>query len=119
MSQWVYQQPPAPSLNGGWFTGTPYMENAPWRSFPVTPDVAFLIHSNLQSANPPPGATTQYPGSYRPGNNAQSMPGVTLYRPGTNDMLCVDSTTTASDLLPKPMPRFAKYAYIADMAHRM
>jgi hypothetical protein len=53
---------------------------------PVTPDVDVYINQNLRSANPPPGATTQYPGNIRPGNNWQGMPGVVAYDPALGNM---------------------------------
>jgi hypothetical protein len=116
---WVYQQPPSPSPNGGWFTGTPYMEGAPWRTYDVTPDVTFMINKNLRSANPPPGAIFQYPGSYRPGNNAQSMPGVQPGLVRTNNIMCVtqlQQTQSApqveGNLVQQPRPKFSRYTYL-------
>ena len=41
-----------------------------------------LIHNNLKSANPSPGATVQYVGTERLGNNYVSMPGVQWYNEG-------------------------------------
>ena len=79
--------PPPPSLNGGLYTGEPFMENAPWRNFPAIPDAGYLIHHNLRSANPPPDALFQYPGNVRPGNNWQSMPGVEKTK-GLYNQLC-------------------------------
>ena len=38
-----------------------------------------MIHHNLKSANPPPGAIYQYPGTIRCGNNYMAMPGVIWY----------------------------------------
>ena len=114
MEQWNYQQPPPPSVNGGWYTGTPFSECAPWRNFSVTPDVSFMIHQNLRSADPPPGAINQYPSSYRPGNNAPCMPGVTafgLHFDSNLDVKCTHNEEAA--LLPKPPPKFSKYAYIS------
>lgn len=71
--------PPKPSHNGGLYGGAPFATNAPWANVPVIPDVDTYIHKNLRSANPPPMATTQYPGNVRPGNNYQEMPGVKTY----------------------------------------
>lgn len=76
-SQSTFVPPPPPSLNGGLYTGEPFAENAPYANFPAIPDTGYLIHYNLRSANPPPDAITQYPGTNRPGNNYQKMPGVT------------------------------------------
>ena len=106
--EWVYQHPPMPSHNGGWFTGKAYQADAPWRTFPVTPDVDSIIHHNLRSANPPPGATTQYPGSFRPGNNAQGMPGVHPYGLH-NDIMCVSQAPTQA---PGTRTQFHQYAYL-------
>ncbi len=71
-----YERPPPQALNGGLYTGEPFLKNAPWANIPVIPDADYMIHYNLRSANPPPGALTQYPGMTRPGNNFQAMPGV-------------------------------------------
>lgn len=109
MEDWKYQQPPQPTINGGWYTGEPFPTSAPWRNFEVTPDVSFMIHRNLSSANPPPGAIFQYPGSYRPGNNAQSMPGVTPSG-GAMDIMCTRSTPKSS-VVRAPPPKFSRYAY--------
>jgi hypothetical protein len=38
-----------------------------------------MINNNLRSANPPPMATEQYPGTNRLGNNYIAMPGVYWY----------------------------------------
>ncbi len=70
---------PKPSHNGGLYGGAAFAPNAPWANIPVSPDVDTYIHQNLKSANPPPQATTQYPGNVRPGNNFQVMPGVDAY----------------------------------------
>jgi hypothetical protein len=72
----VYSPPPKPSHNGGLYTGAPFAANAPWRNFPATPDGAYLTGMNLRSANPPPGAISQFAGSVRPGNNYQEMPAI-------------------------------------------
>ena len=42
------------------------------------------VQNNLRSANPPPGATQQYVGSNRLGNNYVSMPGVYWHNPNNN-----------------------------------
>ena len=66
---------PPPAPNGGLYTGTPFA--GPWGNVPVIPDVDYMTHINLKSANPPKEALMQYPGGVRLGNNYQSMPGVT------------------------------------------
>lgn len=71
---------PTSPPNGGLYGGP--QSTKPWANIAVTPTVANLIHNNLRSANPPPGATEQYPGTQRMGNNYQTMPGISWYRPG-------------------------------------
>ena len=68
--------PPMPKLNGGLYTGEPFAKDAPYANVPVIPDAGYMTHHNLASANPPPEASTQYPGGPRPGNNFQPMPGI-------------------------------------------
>ena len=63
-------------LNGGLFTGTPFIKGAPWGNIPVIPDAGYMTHFNLQSALPPKDALVQYPGGLRLGNNNPSMPGL-------------------------------------------
>jgi hypothetical protein len=69
--------------NGGLFTGE--KADGPWGSVPVIPDAVYMTHVNLRSAEPPPGATSQYPGGPRPGNNIQDMPelGILSKQPNT------------------------------------
>ena len=96
---------PTPSPNGGWYTGENFKEGAEWASVPIIPNTEFMIHHNLRSANPPPGALTQYPGGPRHGNNCQSMPNtfyIPRYNIACNQPIKVD----------EPSIRFAKYAYI-------
>lgn len=73
--------PPAP-VHGGLFNAPP--SNNPWNAIPVTPTMTNYIQNNLRSANPPPGATEQYIGTPRLGNNYVPMPGVYWYNP-TNE----------------------------------
>ncbi len=101
-----YAEIPKPSMNGGWYTGTPFPEGAPWKSIPMTPDVSYMMTEGLRSANPPPGASQHLQGSYRPGNNAQAMPGIAPYGK-TNDIMCVQHT----DSLQVPPSKFARYSY--------
>ena len=68
---------PAPQYQGGIYTGP--QAYGPWGFIPVTPTTSNMIHNNLRSANPPPGATVQYPGTNRLGNNFSAMPGVSWY----------------------------------------
>lgn len=68
---------PPPQYNAGLYTGPQF--NGPWGSIPVTPTTSNMINNNLGSADPPPGAMTQYPGTNRLGNNWIAMPGVDDY----------------------------------------
>ena len=68
---------PEPVPNGGIFGGP--QAQGPYASIHVTPTATNLINKNLRSANPPPGATVQYPGTNRHGNNYIPMPGVYWY----------------------------------------
>ncbi len=65
--------------HGGLYSG-PVSHN-PWNSIPVTPTMTNMIQNNLRSANPPPGATEQYIGTERLGNNYAPMPGVYWFNP--------------------------------------
>ena len=69
----------APQVNGGLYGGP--QSTRPWANIPVAPTATNLIYYNLRSANPPPGATVQYPGGDRLGNNYTAMPGVYWYNP--------------------------------------
>ncbi len=70
------QMPPSPP-NGGLYGGP--QATFPWSNIPVVPTATNLIHHNLRSANPPPGAINQYPGGQRKGNNYIAMSGVYWY----------------------------------------
>lgn len=70
---------PQVARHGGLYSG-PESKN-PWNSIPVTPTMTNYIQNNLRSANPPPGATEQYVGTPRLGNNYAPMPGVYWYNP--------------------------------------
>lgn len=75
---------PPPAPNGGLYTGTPFA--GPWGNVPVIPDVDYMTHINLRSANPPKEALMQYPGTVRLGNNHQTMPGVQWAQPLNDNM---------------------------------
>jgi hypothetical protein len=68
---------PPPVPNGGLFSGPQAMGD--YASIPVIPTTTNMIHNNLRSANPPPGAINQYPGTNRDKNNYIPMPGVYWY----------------------------------------
>tara|TARA_Y100001970_G_scaffold53416_1_gene67657 strand:- start:572 stop:988 length:417 start_codon:yes stop_codon:yes gene_type:complete len=69
---------PRPTYNAGLYSGEPF--DGPWGNISVTPTTTNMIHYNLRSANPPPGAIYQYPGTNRLGNNYVAMPGVNYYK---------------------------------------
>ncbi len=96
-----------PSKNGGLFTGNEAPKDAPWAAIPVVPDVDYMIHYNLRSANPPPGAIYQYPGNVRPGNNTQTFPGLTPYLGNKNfgpfNFMCAPCTTEKAETCPNNM----------------
>ena len=102
---------PPPSLNGGLYTGEPFLANAPWRNFPARPDTVNLITVNLSSANPPPGVTTQFPGGHtRPGNHTLNIPRATYFSP-EHAMVC----TPCAEPAPQQTSggsRFARFAYL-------
>ena len=75
----TYVPPPPRALNGGLFTGEPFLAGAPWGNVPVVPDVDYMTNVNLRSANPPVQALFQYPGNTRPGNNFQANTGLKPY----------------------------------------
>jgi hypothetical protein len=70
---------PDPLPNGGLFYAP--QATGPWANIPVIPSDTNLIHFNLRSAHPPPGATEQYVGIDRLGNNYAPMIGVYWYNP--------------------------------------
>ena len=73
-----HHMPPTP-VHGGLYNA-PETRN-PWNAIPVTATMTNYIQNNLRSANPPPGATEQYVGTPRMGNNYVPMPGVYWYNP--------------------------------------
>ena len=104
---------PKPSINGGLYTGELFQKGAPWANVPVVPDSGYIIHYNLQSANPPPGAEYQYPSGLRPGNNNPVLPGVHTAAGGMYGLLVNDgpcaSTPATCKCAKCALP--GKYAY--------
>lgn len=107
-----YVTPPPRVLNGGLYTGEPFKANSEYGNVPVIPDTGYMTHYNLRSANPPPDAIFQYPGSIRPGNNFQLMTGVGIsdkkYNLGVNEAQCKSSTPSCKC----KACSFSKYAYL-------
>lgn len=77
------EMPPSPP-NGGLYGG-PQTERE-WGSIAVIPTTTNYIYNNLHSANPPPGATTQYVSGDRFGNNYSPMPEVKWYNPTSQNL---------------------------------
>ena len=67
---------PKPDVAAGLYTQE---FKGPWGNINVTPTTTEYINKNLLSANPPPGATTQYPGTIRQGNNTDTYVGIKDY----------------------------------------
>lgn len=97
-----FEPPPAPVLNGGLYSGRPFSAGSPWGNVPVTPDAGYMTSVNLLSADPPPGATTQFAStSFRPGNNTPvTIPDGVL---STVDHMC--DTLCVNPIVPRPRPR--------------
>ena len=57
-------------------------------AIPVQPTVS-AYSRNLMSANPPPVAALQYPGTVRLGNNTQNMPGIGLSQVNNSHIQCI------------------------------
>ena len=104
-NQWSnpYVSSPPPSYNAGLYgasigqdplTANGPQFNGPWGNVPVTPTTTNMINKNLVSAEPPPGATQQYVGTNRQGNNFTAMPGINWYNttnqsnPGPFNLKC-------------------------------
>lgn len=68
---------PDPVPNGGLYGGPQAVGE--YASIHVIPTATNMIHHNLRSANPPPGAIHQFPGTNRDRNNYIPMPGVFWY----------------------------------------
>ena len=82
--------------NGGLFGGP--QSKGPWSNIPITPSGTNLIHYNLRSANPPPGATEQYVGTDRLGNNYVPMIGVNWYNPENKNGMYRMMVTNKADM---------------------
>jgi|APSaa5957512535_1039671.scaffolds.fasta_scaffold80358_2 hypothetical protein len=76
---------PKPQVNGGLYGG-PQVDH-PWMPLSTVPTETNYIHHQLLSANPPPGATEQYVGNIREGNNYVSKVGVYKYN-NTSKLNC-------------------------------
>ena len=102
---------PPRALNGGLYTGEPFAKDAPWANVPVVPDVTYMIHHNLRSAKPPPGALVHYPGTVRPGNNEPLYEGVQRVA-GWNHHCATPETQMASRGCACKKCALMKYSYL-------
>lgn len=70
---------PYPPVNGGLYCGPE--NNAPWMPIKAPATTTYFVQHHVRNADPPPppGATEQYPGDNRLGNNYTPMPGVNWY----------------------------------------
>ena len=84
------------SLPNGGLYGGPQSTGA-WANIPVIPSDTNLIHFNLRSAHPPPGATEQYVSNNRLGNNYAPMIGVYWYNPEETYAMYRMNVTKKSD----------------------
>lgn len=110
-----YSQLPPPALNGGLYTGEPFMKGAPWANRPVRPETVNMIYNNLRSMHvPPEEAIYLFPGGgIRPGNNVPELPLElinTLQNSHTNSM-CVprNNKKVAKN---EPTPMFSSHQYL-------
>jgi hypothetical protein len=92
-----YVLPPKRALNGGLYTGEKFVEGAPWGNYPAVPDVDYMTHVNLRTANPPDAAVYHYVGNTRPGNNYNALTGHQVFtNPKMTDLpyniTCIPST---------------------------
>jgi len=72
---------PSNSYNGAVTIGAPC--KGPHCAIPVPPTSAYMTNVNLRSANPPPGALTQFASTHRLGNNSDLNVGIGKYVNGT------------------------------------
>lgn len=95
--------PPAPSLNGGLYTGAPFAPNAPWRNYPVKPDAGYYNFGSLaQVPSAPPAAKYMVPGGgLRAGNNTPLIPPeFANSRVNSLNALCIPSSAFAPSATP-------------------
>jgi len=81
--------------NGGLYNAQ--QSTGEWANIPVIPTELNLIHNNLRTAHPPPGATEQYAGTERLGNNHAPMIGVYWYNPNNMNGMYRMHTTKKTD----------------------
>ena len=87
VNRWTnpYVSAPPTEINGGLYRGP--QSNSPWMPKPVVPTTTYFMQVLLKNIDPPPppGATEQYPGENRLGNNYIAMPGVKWYNDYPSD----------------------------------
>jgi hypothetical protein len=66
---------PEPKINGGLYTGEPFMKGAPWGNVQVRPTWAYMTNQNLRSSSiVPVSGLFQMPVNFRPGNSSDDLP---------------------------------------------
>ena len=88
---------PPSAPNGGLYNAP--QSTGSWANIPVIPTENNLIHYNLRSAHPPPGATEQYPSTDRLGNNYAPMIGTYWYNPEAMRGMYYMNTTNIKDAI--------------------
>ena len=58
---------PPPQLNGGLYTGAPFLAGAPWANVPMKPDTVWLTQNGFKALVPE--GNRQFADAQRPGNN--------------------------------------------------
>jgi hypothetical protein len=87
-------KPPKCPLNGGLYTGEPFVAGAAYGNVATVADADYMTNVNLRSANPPPEALYQYASFLRPGNNYVQQPGVGNYSQ-QHEMKCIKEVKPA------------------------
>jgi hypothetical protein len=107
--------PTSPALNGGLYTGAPFLDGAPWRNYPARPETGNMIYNNLRKMNVPPDqALYHFPGGgIRPGNNTPELPPEYISSLGQNiglNRMCVPKDVQSRAR--KPTPMFSTNEYL-------
>jgi hypothetical protein len=111
-----YSEIPPRALNGGLYTGKPFIKGAPWANKPVRPETVNMIYNSLQSMHvPPEEAIYLFPGGgIRPGNNVPELPVEyinTLRNSDTNSM-CIPTGVSKTKMHTMKTPPFSSHEYI-------
>jgi hypothetical protein len=115
-----YSEIPPRALNGGLYTGQPFMKGAPWANKPMRPETVNMIYNSLRSMHvPPEEAIYLFPGGgIRPGNNVPELPVeyVNTLRDSDTNSMCIPTGTAARNMQQqqrnKPPPPFSSHEYL-------